>query len=75
MIFQTDPGGAQTQVPSLIHEIKEAGLLVGIYSATDISPEIDGCPVDAYLRDGNVVYADLSTRNPDFTGHGSMDFR
>ncbi|KAF4574677.1 ubiquitin-protein ligase peroxin 12 [Pleurotus pulmonarius] len=73
--FQTDPGGAQTQVPSLIHEIKEAGLLVGIYSATDIAPEIDGCPVDAYLRDGNVVYADLSTRNPDFTGHGSMDFR
>ncbi|KAJ8522978.1 hypothetical protein ONZ45_g506 [Pleurotus djamor] len=60
-----------TQVPSLIHDIKDAGLLVGIYNVTNLTPvvdglpEIDGCPVDAYLKDGNIVYADLSSRNTD----------
>ncbi|KAL0949128.1 hypothetical protein HGRIS_009212 [Hohenbuehelia grisea] len=52
-----------SQVPSLIHEIKEAGLLVGVYGATagaENPLEINGNSIDACIREGSVTYTGLS---------------
>jgi len=54
-----------TQVPSLIHGIRNAGLLVGIHGTQDhfaaltmATPRLEGTPVDAFFGDGNVVFMD-----------------
>lgn len=58
----------QIKVPSLIQGIRNAGLLVGVYGGSDTSASlitasgIEGSPVDAFLKDGIVVYTDLSMR-------------
>jgi len=52
----------QVQVPSLIHGIRNAGLLVGILGSADSMPPADqGYPVDAFLDNGNVVFMDPSS--------------
>jgi CDK inhibitor PHO81 len=57
----------QISVPSLIHGIRDAGLLVGVYGPPDksttlaASSGIDRDPVDAVLRDNMVVYTDRSS--------------
>ncbi|KAJ7047678.1 cyclin-dependent protein kinase inhibitor [Mycena alexandri] len=56
------------QVPSLIDGIRNAGLLIGINGASEISEPltsasvIEGTPVDAFVRDGMVFYVDHSMR-------------
>lgn len=57
------------QVPSLIHGIKNVGLLVGIHGTSERSvpittsiPGADANTVDAYLSDGVVVYVDHATQ-------------
>lgn len=59
-----------TQVPSLIHGIRNAGLLVGIHGAPDnfgalttATPRLEGTPVDAFFGDGNVVFMDQESHN------------
>jgi CDK inhibitor PHO81 len=57
----------QIQVPSLIQSIRNVGLLVGVHGVLEKSTPLttaglDGCPVDAFLDDGMVVYLDYSTR-------------
>jgi len=54
-------------VPSLIHGIRDAGLLVGVCGPSDksttiASPITDRDPVDAVLRDNVVAYIEHSTR-------------
>ncbi|ESK93719.1 cyclin-dependent protein kinase inhibitor [Moniliophthora roreri MCA 2997] len=55
------------QVPSMIHGIRNAGLLVGIHGTSDktaaltTTSGIEGCPVDAFLNDRAVVFVDPST--------------
>ncbi|KAJ7068001.1 hypothetical protein C8F01DRAFT_585539 [Mycena amicta] len=57
------------QVPSLIDGVRNAGLLIGIIGASELSehltsatPGIDGTPVDAFVRDKMVFYVDHSGR-------------
>ncbi|KAJ6539036.1 cyclin-dependent protein kinase inhibitor [Mycena capillaripes] len=56
------------QVPSLIDGIRNAGLLIGINGASEVSEPltsasaIEGTPVDAFVRDGMVFYVDHSMR-------------
>ncbi|KAJ6516210.1 cyclin-dependent protein kinase inhibitor [Mycena sanguinolenta] len=60
--------GLLMQVPSLIDGIRNAGLLIGINGASEISEPltsasaIEGTPVDAFVRDGMVFYVDHSMR-------------
>ncbi|KAF8211453.1 cyclin-dependent protein kinase inhibitor [Mycena galopus ATCC 62051] len=60
--------GVLMQVPSLIDGIRNAGLLIGINGASEISEPltsvsaIEGTPVDAFVRDGMVFYVDHSMR-------------
>ncbi|KAG1820540.1 uncharacterized protein BJ212DRAFT_1340696 [Suillus subaureus] len=50
------------QVPSLIQGIRDAGLVVGFCdSPLAIAEPLEGKNVDAYIRDGIVVYMDHST--------------
>lgn len=53
------------QVPSLIQGIRDAGLLVGVHGAPSPSNVIihssENTHVDAYIRDGTVVYMERST--------------
>lgn len=55
-------GNFQLQVPSLINGIRGAGLLVGIHKVSDNTVQlttvslIEGSPVDAYGKDGVVVF-------------------
>jgi len=52
----------------LIDAIRNAGLLIGINGASEVSEPltsasaIEGTPVDAFLRDGMVFYVDHSMR-------------
>ena len=61
--------GGQVKVPSLIHGIRNAGLLVGVHGKAEyyselIAPsQIDGTPVDAYINGGMVVFVDNTMRN------------
>ncbi|KIJ70440.1 hypothetical protein HYDPIDRAFT_23545 [Hydnomerulius pinastri MD-312] len=52
------------QVPSLIQGIRDAGLLVGIHGSPStpnvIVHSAENAHVDAYIRDGSVVYMDRS---------------
>ncbi|KAF9263664.1 hypothetical protein L218DRAFT_959194 [Marasmius fiardii PR-910] len=54
------------QVPSMIHGIRNAGLLVGVHGTSEktitltTSSGMDGCPVDAYLSDRTVIFVDPS---------------
>ncbi|KAJ6567179.1 cyclin-dependent protein kinase inhibitor [Mycena vulgaris] len=60
--------GLLMQVPSLIDGIRNAGLLIGINGASEVSEPltsasaIEGTPVDAFVRDGMVFYVDHSMR-------------
>ncbi|KAJ7233137.1 cyclin-dependent protein kinase inhibitor [Mycena haematopus] len=60
--------GLLMRVPSLIDGIRNAGLLVGINGASEISEPLtsasalEGTPVDAFVRDGMVFYVDHSMR-------------
>ncbi|KAF7355038.1 Ankyrin repeat protein nuc-2 [Mycena sanguinolenta] len=60
--------GLLMQVPSLIDGIRNAGLLIGINGASEISEPltsasaIEGTPVDAFVRDNMVFYVDHSMR-------------
>ncbi|KAF5387896.1 hypothetical protein D9615_000107 [Tricholomella constricta] len=56
------------QVPSLIHGIRNAGLIVGTHGVSEnldaltTTSAIEGTPVDAVLGDGKVVFTDHSTQ-------------
>jgi len=52
----------QLQAPSLIQEIRDAGLVVGFCDNPSTYAEpLEGKNVDVYIRDGIVVYMDHST--------------
>ncbi|KAG7097239.1 hypothetical protein E1B28_004610 [Marasmius oreades] len=54
------------QVPSTIHGIRNAGLLVGVHGTSEktitltTASGMEGCPVDAYLSDRTVIFVDPS---------------
>jgi CDK inhibitor PHO81 len=56
----------QVQVPSLIHGVRNAGLLVGTHGASDlfggltVTSGAEATPVDAFFGDGKVVFIDHS---------------
>jgi CDK inhibitor PHO81 len=57
---------SQLQVPSLIHGIRNVGLLVGIHKVTSTSSKLtkisdfDGTPIDAYGNEGVITFIDHS---------------
>ncbi|KAG5644565.1 hypothetical protein DXG03_008139 [Asterophora parasitica] len=61
-------GDLLAQVPSLIHGIRNAGLIVGTHRVSEnldglmTLSDIGGTPVDAVLGDGVVVFADHTTQ-------------
>ncbi|KAK2466431.1 hypothetical protein APHAL10511_002073 [Amanita phalloides] len=57
------------RVPSLIHGIRNAGLLVGVHGKAEdyneliTTSQIDSTPVDAYINGGMVIFVDNAMRD------------
>lgn len=46
----------QIQVPSLIDEVRNAGLIICIYGTSEVSAVGDENRFDAYLYEGSMIY-------------------